>query len=89
MTHTRHANARMQQRSISPEILRLLKYYGEEVKATRGANILYFGRRARQMIKGDYGEDYYRKHKSFFNVYLVIFGDRIITVGRRYKKIRH
>ena len=87
MLMTHHAKTRMQQRSIPPLIASWLEYYGEEAQAPGGATVLYFSKRSRQMIRGDVGSVIYNRIKNLLNTYQVLYENKVITAGRRYKKI--
>ena len=85
MINTHHAQVRMQQRSIPPLIINWLEAYGEEATAPHGARVLYFGKESRKQIRGEVGATFYKKIKSLLNVYQIVCGDSVVTVGHRHK----
>jgi hypothetical protein len=85
---TQHAEVRMQQRGITPLILRSLLDYGATTHDHRGATIVYFDKRARSRLLRDSGRAGYRQVEKHLNAYAVVANDgSVVTVGRRNKRI--
>ena len=90
MNITKHANERMQQRSIPPLIIEWLNEYGTRQHDHHGAIIHYFDKRSRRRLAKNVGSDVTRRLSDLLNAYMVKRDNDIITVGYRYKRInRH
>ena len=85
-----HARIRMQQRGIPPLILEWLNEYGHPVFDHHGGKILYFDKVARKRLSHDKGRTAIRRLHEYLDSYAVLSAKNgeVITVGRRYKKIR-
>ena len=83
---TRHAQTRMQQRAIRPEVLERLLEFGREAFDHNGGVMLYFDKAARRRLNrvapGD--KDLERLARCY--AILSTNGD-ILTVGHRFRKI--
>ncbi len=87
MIYTAHAQARSQQRSISAEAVEALIAYGER-KRHKGADVYFLNRRARSRAQAALGDRFRRLEKTF-NSYIVVADDgAIITMGRRYARLK-
>jgi hypothetical protein len=87
---TTHAKTRMQQRGIPEAALDALLDYGRAAHDHRGAEILYFDKRARERLARDRGESEARRLERFLSAYAVIGGDgEIRTVGHRHHRLPH
>lgn len=88
MHMTRHANARSQQRAISPMLIDLLLQFGKSEAAGSGAAKMYFDKQARKRI-ATYAGPLARLLDQHLDVYAVIGeGFEVITVGHRLERIR-
>lgn len=86
---TQHALIRQQQRGISTEVLGYLLKYGHAEHDNRGAEVLYFDKRARNRCLREIGKDTQRKINDFWDVYAVRREDgAILTVGHCHKRIQ-
>jgi len=86
---TRHAKARAQQRAIPPIILNWLLSYGC-VSRHNGADVYYFDKKSRKRIRSDIGSLPYRRMEDLLNAYAVVSNNgSIVTVGKRYKRLRN
>ena len=86
MTNSNHAQVRYQQRGVSPMIVDLLLEYGSRIYDGRGAEICYFDRKAKKRVQ-TYAGVLFNRLNEYLDTYAVVVGERIITVGVRYKKI--
>jgi len=83
-----HASVRMQQRCIPESVLHLLTVYGDETRTVKGV-ICYFSKRSRQCIYRELPRAVTKNFARYRNCYLIESDDgTIVTVGRRYKRIR-
>ena len=85
--YTRHAQKRMQQRSIPPLVVELLLNHGERVPARRGAEIFYFGNRGRSRVRLTEGLDLTRRLEGHLHDYVIVADGKVITCGKRYQPI--
>ena len=83
---TRHAQTRMQQRAIRPEVLERLLEFGREAFDHNGGVVLYFDKAARRRLTRDRpgAKDFERLARCY--AVLSTNGD-ILTVGHRFRKI--
>jgi len=86
---TSHALERSQQRCIPPLIIQWLCHYGSRKRSRNGTTLCYFDRKSVRLIASDAGHIIVRRLSSLMNSYLVIAGNRILTVGHRYKRIKN
>jgi hypothetical protein len=88
---SQHAELRMKQRGISPEIIDLLISIGDVRAAPGGALIRFFSKRSKRLIRAEYGDRFVAKNHEKFTSYLIesTNQDEIITVGKLYKKPRN
>jgi hypothetical protein len=85
---SQHAQARMQQRGITPGLLQLLAAYGDKAHDHHGGQLRYFSKAARRRLLAHEGAAVYRAIESKLDVYAVITLDGcVVTVGRRDKRI--
>lgn len=86
-----HAQTRMQQRGIKPDLLHLLAAYGAKEHDHKGSELRYFNKAARRRLRNAEGAGVYRAIESKLDVYAVIARDGcVVTVGHRDKRIaRH
>lgn len=86
---TYHALERSQQRCIPPLIIHWLCQYGSRKRNSNGTIVCYFDRKSVRLIASDVGQVVIRRLSGLLNAYLVIAGDKILTVGHRYKRIKN
>ena len=86
---TCHAMERARQRGIPPLIIHWLTQYGSRKRSSNGAIICYFDRKSLRLLASDAGQLVIRRLSGLLNAYLVISGDRILTVGHRYRRIKN
>lgn len=85
-----HAVARMQQRAVRPEVVDCLLDYGRRMHDHHGALLYYFDGRARERIRRDKGCDAYQQLEQSLDAYAVVSMDgELVTVGHRFKRLRH
>ncbi len=86
---TQHALLRSQQRCIPPLIIHWLCQYGSRKRNNNGTIVCYFDRKSLRLISSDVGHVVIRRLSGLLNAYLIITGDKILTVGHRYKAINN
>ena len=85
---TDHARIRMQQRGIPEVALDVLLDYGCTVHDHRGAEIVYFDKRAKERLVRERGVENARRLERFLDAYAVVGGDgEIRTVGHRHARL--
>lgn len=88
MDLTQHARTRMQQRGISKAVLQLLRTYGRTVPARSEGALVYFDKKARELIRRETSRCEYARLEPKLKAYCVEAPDgRVLTVGYRYKPI--
>ena len=88
LSMTRHAQARLQQRGIPPDVVENLLDFGHEAHDHHGSRIVFFDHRARQQLLRQVGPESYKRIESHLDAYAVIADSgRIITVGHRTRRI--
>lgn len=86
MEHTQHSQVRAQQRGIPQLIIDLLIQFGAREPAGEGTETLYFDKQAKKRLQ-TYSGGLMGKLSDQLNVYAVVIGDKVVTVGPRYKRI--
>lgn len=86
MQTNHHAEMRAQQRGIPPLILDLLLEFGTREHDARGAEVVYFDRRARKHVES-YTGGLFSKLNEHLDAYAVVSHGVVVTVGPRYKRI--
>lgn len=87
MSHTRHAEVRLQQRAIPLFMVELLERFGSEMRCG-GANRLFFDRAAMKRLQRNIGDRRSLRHvERWLNVYIII-GDngRLVTAAHRTRR---
>lgn len=85
---TQHAEVRMQQRGVSPQVLDLLLLYGRRARAGKGAEIVYFDRKARNRLKGNPELKEITRDSKQLKSYAVCKGAIVVTAGKLYRRVR-
>ena len=88
MRTTRHADRRIQQRRLSPLILRWLLEFGAHTYDKHGAIIRHFDKRSRKALSRAVGAKIVSQLGRHLNVYAVTCGAEVITAGYRTKRVR-
>lgn len=89
MKATAHASVRCQQRGVSPLVVDLLLRFGRREHDHRGAEIVFFDRRAKKEVESYTGGSI-GKLSEQMDSYAVVSDGCVITVGVRHKRInRH
>lgn len=88
MKLSQHASVRAQQRGVSPLVVDLLVRFGTRQKSGDGTEICYFDRHARKTL-GSYVGGAIGKLSEELDAYAIISGEKVVTVGPRYKKIQN
>ena len=88
MNMTRHAQTRVQQRAIPPLIIDWLCRYGSRLKGVNGTTVCFFDKKSRRWLAAEVGHVVVRRLADMMDIYLVLSGDHIITVGHRYKPLK-
>ena len=86
MEHTQHSQIRAQQRGIPQLIIDLLIQFGAREPAGEGTETIYFDKQAKKRLQ-TYSGRLMGKLSDQLNVYAVVIGDKVVTVGPRYKRI--
>lgn len=86
--NTDHAEKRCQQRGVPPFIVDLLLMFGAREHDGHGAEVCFFDRRAKKRVK-NYMGGVIGKLSEQLDTYAVLCGDRVVTVGTRFKRINH
>ena len=89
MNMTKHAQSRLQQRTIPPLIIDWLCRYGCRLKGVNGTTVCFFDRESRRHLASEVGHLVVRRLSDMMDTYLVISGNSIVNVGHRYKPLRH
>jgi hypothetical protein len=86
---TRHANERIQQRSISPFLVEMLLRFGAVEHDHHGAKIRYFDKKCIKKLDRFLGKDVARRVKESSDVYVIEAAEtgEVITAGHRRKRI--
>ena len=85
---THHAQARMQQRSISMSAVDALMEYGE-ARRHHGADVFFLTKRARGRLQRDCGKREFLKLEKALDAYLVVADDgAVITAGHRHHRLK-
>jgi hypothetical protein len=85
---TKHAEARMQQRGVTRESLDLLLEYGARAHAGKGAEIVYFDKKAQERLMKKSGNQPIKPGSKQLKSYAVCKGAMIVTVGKLYKRVK-
>lgn len=86
MEHTHHSQIRAQQRGVPPIIVDLLMQFGAREPSGDGTQTVYFDKQARKRLQS-YSGGLMRKLSDELDAYAIVAGDRVVTVGPRYKRI--
>jgi len=88
---TTHAQIRSQQRGIPPLIREWLLDFGEEMYDHHGGIIYYFTRDSRRKLERNFGRESVRRLHEWLDAYAVVSASEgvLISVGKRFKKIKH
>lgn len=86
---TNHALEKSQQRCIPPLIIHWLCQYGSRKRNDNGTILCYFDKKSVRLLASDVGHVVVRRLASLMNSYLVITGNKIISVGHRYKRMKN
>lgn len=88
MTKSNHAQVRSQQRGVPPIIVDLLMQFGARISAGQGTEICYFDRKAKKHVNA-YSGGLFSRLSEQLDAYVLVAGEKVVTVGMRYKKINH
>jgi len=84
---TKHAQNRLQQRSIPPAIIQWLMDFGATQKS-RGCELLYFDKKAKKRLSQELGPQIVKCISKFIDVYAIVLNDgEVVTAGHRFKHI--
>ncbi len=88
LTMTRHAQVRLQQRGIPPDVVERLLDFGHEAHDHHGSRIVYFDHQARKQLRRQVGSESYKRIEPHLDAYAVVADTgEVITVGHRTKRI--
>ena len=86
--YSAHAAIRAQQRAVPPLVVDWLMAYGSKERH-RGANVYFLDKGARRTLKKEIGSLPYKRMEDLLDAYVVVSDDdKIITVAKRYKRLR-
>jgi hypothetical protein len=86
---SKHADIRMQQRSIPKIVREWLSDFGEESYDKRGCVILYFSKKSRKLMEKTFGKQFVQQNKKYLTVYEVIGSSgNLVTMGWRTQPLR-
>lgn len=88
MSISLHASKRAQQRGVPPLIIDLLIQFGKREHDGHGAEIYFFDHRAKKHLQS-YAGGLINKLSEQLDVYAIISEEKVITVGKRLKKVNH
>lgn len=87
-TTTRHAEKRMQQRSVPPFVVDMILKFGEPERS-HGANRYVLNKKARKKVESYLGPMKLTEPRKLFDAYVVLSDDsEIITTGYRTKRFK-
>ena len=87
--NSKHCDIRCKQRGIPVIIIDWLIDYGRVVRSY-GADVYYLDKKGRRRLKREIGTIAYKRMNDLLNSFLVMSDDgTIVTVGKRYKRIKH
>ena len=89
MNMSKHAQKRLQQRAIPPLIIEWLCKYGRRLHGMNGTTVCFFDKDSRRCLASEVGHVVVRRLSDMMDTYLVISGDIIVTIGHRYKPLKH
>ena len=89
-TKTFHSKKRIKERGVSPFVISLLMKYGD-LKYTGGGGIIrFFNKKSKKKMVSDLGRKIFSQISRYLNFYLICSKSNVlITVGRRYKRIKN
>lgn len=88
MKNTIHAEVRSQQRGVPQIIVDLLMRFGEREPSSGSTEIVYFSRASRKRVQSYVG-GMLGKMNEHLNAYAVVHDGSVVTVGPRFKRIKH
>jgi len=89
MNMTRHAKTRLQQHAIPPLIIEWLCKYGCRFKGMNGTTVCFFDKESRRCLASEVGHVVVRRLSDMLDTYVVLSDDSIVTIGHRYKPLKH
>ena len=90
MNKSTHAAVRCQQRGIPNLVIDWLRDFGDEIHDHHGGTVVVFTRNTRRNLERAVGREPVRRMSEWLDTYIVISGEgALITVGKRYKRIKH
>jgi len=90
--NSRHSDARAKQRGIYPLVIQCLRNFGERVYDHQGAVIYHFNKCGWRKLESKWGREAVRRlFADYRDAYIVVSAadNSVITVGKRYKRIKH
>ena len=88
LSTTKHAEARIQQRSIPPAIIDWLLDFGARERS-QGCDIVFFDKKAKKRMSQELGPQIVKCISKFLDVYAIISNDGdVVTAGHRFKHIK-
>lgn len=85
-----HMERRAKDRGIPPLIVEWLERFGDFQHDHHGALVFYFTKASRRRLESECGREPIRRMHEWLDAYLVVStGGVRITVGKRFRRIRH
>ena len=88
MILSQHAKIRCQQRGIGPFMVDLLYQFGSSLPAGGGTEKLFFDKQSRKKVE-EFTGGRIKAKEAKLNIYAIVDGSIVITMGHRTKKNHH
>lgn len=85
---TKHAESRLQQRSVAPFVAGLILDYGQRA-VRHGAEVWFLTKTGRKALRRDLGNRIYRRIQDQLDIYVVEAEGSVVTVAKRLQRIRN
>lgn len=89
MNMTRQALIKQHQRAIPPLIIDWLCRFGCRITGMNGTTVVFFDKASRRSLRAEAGHVVVRRLSDMMDAYLVMSDGKIITVGHRFKSLKH
>lgn len=87
MSLSHHAEVRLSQRSIPPQVINWLLAYGS-VRRSRGRDVYAFDHKARRKLQREIGELFYRRVVGLLDCYAVVEDNGVVVTAAWPRKTR-
>lgn len=86
---TQHAEIRAQQRAIDMDVTSLIEHYGEDIPSVRGSVIRRIPSKTMKELRSELPKKQFKKLEKKNKAYMVIQGDKVITMGYQKSRFHH